>query len=536
MFGKITGLFRIRLELLLLAAAAMISTDTLPASQPLPRHAASMVASAKGRMAKVEQVKTRLMERTRKRAADDLQRELGALILAKDLDRAVSTRDLVRVVSEGEPLEQIPPGDGRYREDAANIVNSCIRKIQQIEQNYLANKQSVLADLERELSEEMVRHDRIGSIAQFLDVKAFLAQLKSPDFDLMTYKIVEQEDATEKKDIQSSANEIKVPADAIKHKHELVLQTALALGNNLLAEDAASEKGRTYFCFAENIAPDNPAIKALRRRIEQRLFLPVMPCQHDEAAFLELVASLCDGVSDDSPDLEITVKYALLMDKLDPKSRNAEPIAGLLKKSPGNAGFDAVFGFSQDIFGGSDESEDIKLQIEGAMADTIQQLIQKTEALREKHPRNEDVQSLLIDLRKIKPAVPEALPAAIPRQEITPQPKESKIPCTSCKGTGWAEEKCPQCPSQKTKDGVCQRCIGSGFVFEEVECDQCKGGGKNFFGITCKKCNGTGKVREKIPCPECQAANEAADCGICGSSGIVKRRCTDCNGTGQIEK
>ncbi|MBN1865092.1 MAG: hypothetical protein JW808_09345, partial [Victivallales bacterium] len=520
-----------------LMVAALMSPGMLSASQPLPlpRHAMNIVTYAKEKMSKIEQARSRLVKAVRKRASDDLRKEMDALILDRDLDRAVATRELARRINEGEPLEQISPDDTRYRQNTANIVNSSINRIGQIEQSYLKNRQTVLADLEKELSREMVRLDRIGSIAPSLDIKAFIALLESPDFDLLAYECIEKEESPSMPAEAKASSTGKVPpAELRTQRHELVLRTAIALGNNLLAGDIFSEKGLAYLCFAENIAPEDHTIKELRKKIEQRVFLPVMPCQFDENAFYELAAELCRTASDDSVDLGLAVKYALLLAKLDPKSRDAEPFAGLLKKSPGKADFDSVFSFSRDMFGGSEEAGDIRLKVEGASPEKITQLIVQAEALRQKYPKNDDVRNLLEELRGIKPK-------ASPAGTGTPKAdrslaQENKIACPACKGAGWIEEKCTHCKSSMTKDGVCARCVGSGFIFEEVECDECKGQGKNFFGFFCKKCQGKGKVRVKIPCPECQAAKQGPVCSHCGGSGVVRRKCPECNGTGQIEK
>lgn len=86
----------------------------------------------------------------------------------------------------------------------------------------------------------------------------------------------------------------------------------------------------------------------------------------------------------------------------------------------------------------------------------------------------------------------------------------------------------------------CKRCNGTGMEPLTFNCDKCGGRKYEQRIVDCETCNGDKIVRNEYgdprTCTTCDGAGkkiERSVCGKCGGSGIMKKPCMNCGGTGE---
>lgn len=504
------------------------ATFSLSAADEYPEQTVKILAKYKIKMKKVVQAKDKLAKMAKQTALVNLSKEMTQLTQAADLDRAIAARDLLRTLKKDGVLPEISVDDKKYRQNSVNIVKIYKKRKKQVDDYYEKNKTKIMTDLNTELDEEMVKMDKEGFIADSLTIKQLIAKTKEPGFNLATFKFAIQK-APSKKEVPKE--EKKVAKKPEVNYDELIQKTALAMGNNILSDDITSEKGMIYVCFAENLNPSDK-VPLVREKIEKGLFLPILPCSMSEEDFLGLIEKYIRKLLVDRPHHQDLLKYSVLVCHFKTDLKKDKDIGGFVTKSGQPNDIAVVLKYSKDMFGGSNEAEDIRMQIDNNDGDLIIKLRNQAQELAKKYPKNKDVKKLVTDLAAIKlPEKPQPKPVAKPA--APEEPKKDLVDCRLCVGTGQAEVDCTKC-KEKDKQ-MCDRCIGSGVVYAQGECADCKGSGKTWLGMACKKCNGKGKVRQKKDCPECEGKG-TKKCPDCGNKGFVKKECPDCQGKGKVEK
>ncbi|MBR3608278.1 MAG: hypothetical protein IKL50_00125 [Bacteroidales bacterium] len=94
--------------------------------------------------------------------------------------------------------------------------------------------------------------------------------------------------------------------------------------------------------------------------------------------------------------------------------------------------------------------------------------------------------------------------------------------------------------------------------YESYDCKRCNGSGVCPLDYPCSKCHGTKQLRELKDCPKCDGSGYEVDrfgdkskcsrcwgakkefvytpCNYCLGTGIEKRDCMGCNGTGKVNR
>jgi len=483
-----------------------------------PIQTAKLLSAYKSKLKKVDQTRKKFTKMAKQKAIVRLEKEKKRLTRAADLDRAIAARDLVRALRSSPEVPDIPEDDKKYNSGLIDAIKEYRQRTDKVADYYKENNKNIMDELVKVLKNEMVAMDRKGSISDALIIKDLLKKIQEPDFSLVNFRFAVKKASPKEK---TERKEVKKIVEKPKNKlEEKIKNTSLALGNNILAEDIQSEKGLVYVCFAESISPDNKNVAALREKIENNLFISILSCSMTEKDFQLLLQKQVKYLLKNQQDHPELLKYCALLSYLKPNVKNDKNINSFIKKSGKPNNISAILKFDKNMFGGSKEAEDIRMQIDNTNAELIAELRNQAQQLQVRYPRNKDVKKLVTNLAQIK----------IITQQAIPKKVELKI-CNTCKGTGSIEKECPVCNGKKTK--MCERCIGSGVLVSTVECPDCKGKGKNWLGMVCKKCKGKGKIRKKEPCPECHNSG-SIKCPRCKGKGTITTQCTECHGKGKI--
>ena len=108
--------------------------------------------------------------------------------------------------------------------------------------------------------------------------------------------------------------------------------------------------------------------------------------------------------------------------------------------------------------------------------------------------------------------------------------------CPTCNGDGQVVGKprrqtCEHCGGTGQTKGLitsglpsCPYCNSKGYIELKtmVQCSTCGGTGN----VNCSRCNGTGR------CSSCQGHGRDANCVLCRGTGVIRRECRDCSGSG----
>lgn len=488
-----------------------------------PENTVKILIKYKTQMVKVEQAREKLTKMAKHTAMVNLSKEMTQLTQAADLDRAIAARDLMRVLKKGENLPEISTEDKKYRQNSVNIVNTYKKRIIQVNSYLQKKKSKIIGELTTDLNDEMLEMDKDGFIAESLTIKQLLEKIKAPSFNLAKYSFAVQKEPPKKV--------VKKPAKKTVKKSEinydeLIPKTALALGNNILSDDITAEKGLIYVCFAESINARGDQVPVIRQKIEKNLFLSILPCSMSEGDFLKMLEKQIRKILAERPNHQDVLKYCALLCHFKPALKKDKEIAAFVAKSGKPNSIAPILGYSKEMFGGSTAADDIRLQIKKNDSTLVAKLLARAKQLQAKYPKNQDVTELVKDLSEIKVAV---------KAKITPTAVTATfIDCKECGGTGWVDIPCPTCKGKGAYQ-ICEKCIGSGFCYTQVECDACKGKGKNWLGIECKKCHGKGTVKVKKVCPYCKGTGKKI-CPECKNKGTVRQQCPVCKGQGKVKK
>lgn len=498
---------------------------SLSAVDEYPENTVKILAKYKIKMKKVLQAKERFIKMTKQSALTGLSKEMTFLTQTTDLDRAIAARDLLRKIKKGEELPEISVEEKKkYRPNAVNIVKNYKKKLGEAEKYLNKNKTKIIEDMNTELDEEMVKMDKKGFIADSLTIKQLLEKTKEPDFNLAAFQFAIQKTPSKKevkKEVKKVAKKPEINYDELIHK------TSLAIGNNILSDDISSEKGMKYVCLAENLNPSNK-VPMIREKIEKGLFLPILPSSMSEEEFLTFLEKCIRKILLERPHHQDVLKYCIFLCHFKPELKKDKDIAGFIAKSGKKNDIMEVLNYNKDMFGGANETEDIRMQIDKTNGKLIAKLLNQAKQLQTKYPKNKSVKELVADLSAIK--VPEEPTAAT---APATQPGKTTQDCATCNATGWVNTKCTAC--KEGEENMCERCIGSGSIFSQIECDSCKGSGKTWLGLACKKCKGKGKIKVKKVCPDCKGEGKKK-CPECQGKGFIRKKCPDCQGTGKVEK
>lgn len=478
-------------------------------------------------MKKLVQAKEKLSKMAKQTALVGLSKEMTQLTQSADLDRAIAARDLLRAIKKNKELPEVSADDTKkYRQNSVNIVNNLKKRMKQVNEYFSKNKTKIIANMTTDLDAEMVEMDNDGFIADSLTIKQLLAKTKEPEFDLASYKFAVQKTPSKKADKKAPGKVVKKPE---VNYDDLIQKTALALGNNILADDITSEKGKIYVCFAESLNPSDK-VPLVRQKIEKGLFLPILPCSLSEANYLILIEKYIKKLVVDRPHHQDLLKYSVLVCHFKPELKKDKEIAAYVAKSGKPNDIAVVLNYNKDMFGGSSDAEELRMQIDKTDGALITKLRSQANLLQAKYPKNKDVKELVAELAEIKIQEKPKTSTNPAAPETTKKQIEN---CRLCNGTGWIEIDCPKCKGGQEQP-MCERCIGSGIIYAKEECDACKGSGKAWL-MQCKKCQGTGKVRIQKACPECGGTGKKK-CPECQGTKKVRKKCPECLGTGKIEK
>jgi len=433
-----------------------------------------------------------LMADAMQKCIDDLALRKQQLIEEDKLQVAVSLKKLIKKISD----DDIFSNDDfqTFPQEIQIVCNTYLHRKKQVEQLYKDSAEKLKKKILKEVSDSGQSKSTIESLKKIFN---------SDKFDFLD---VEEILTTGKSEKISNSAEKEKTSDERSAELDEILKSAFPLANNLMASNIGKEKGKLLFLFIEKIQPDNKKIKALRRNAELKNYIPIAPTVMSEKQFIDKLEQLCSSFLNCGEQSEIARFCAALLLYLHPDSK---------LKSQINSAFDnpdihTVLHYDDNLFGGSEEAEDLKLQLSiAANKEEIKKIYKQAEKLKQKYPNNQDVQDLIEEVEKKQDIKIENIDNSKKKQNDSNLLKKNN------------EKKlitCPKC--QGKKKILCPQCIGSGISTEQEICPECHGKGKNWLGVKCKKCNGTGFVKQKMKCLNCN-----------GTGKIV---CPECNGTGEI--
>lgn len=500
------------------------TTSTAFTADELPLHTAKIMTKYKIKLKKVGNAGKKLINLARKTAVIRLKKEMEALTRAADLDKAIAARDLMRLVKKSSDIPDISEDDKKYTKNSVNIIKQYTKRLSQVDDYLQKNKTKIQEDLITDLKKEMIKMDEDGFIADSLTIKDMLKKIEDPEFSLLDFKFTIQKEASKKESPKKRTKQVVLKPKI--NPDELIRKTSLALGSNILADNIASERGLIYICFSENLKPNDKTTLAIREKIENNLFVLILPCSMSEDDFkIVLEQRVRDLLKEDKRNNAL-LKYCVMLLHLNPKLKNDKEIVAFIKKPGQPNSVSNILKFNKKTFGGTREAEDLRIQIDKTDITLIDKLLGQAKQLTSLYPKNKNVKKLLNDLLRIKAATPKPQPAA-----SKPVKAEYKD-CDECEGTGWKDQECPVCKGKKGE--MCARCIGSGVIVSTEDCKDCKGKGKTWLGTACKTCNGKGKIRKKEPCPECTGTG-TKQCSKCKGKGTLREQCKKCQGKGKVE-
>lgn len=498
------------------------------AEDELPLQTAKIISAYKINLWKSKKAKDKLIKITRLDAVKKLEKEMTFLTQMADLDRAIAARDLLNAIKKSSDVPAITPDDKKYRPDSINIIADYKKRIDQINGTYDTTKQKTMEELTTDISQEMAKMHEEGYIADSLIIKDLLEKIKAPNFELLSYKFIVRK-APPKKE-EKEVVKVKKPEKKPKfNPDELIAKTALSIGNNILSEDIKSEKGLIYVCFAEALNPQDETVMSVRERIERNVFLPILPCSMQEQGFIDLLQKRVKTLITTEKQHAQLPKYCVMLSHLKPAMRKDKAVNDFLTEKKIQNSINVVLLYNKNMFGGSKEAEDLRMQIDNTDSTVIAQLLNKARLLQNQFPQNKDIKKLIDDLSQIKVIAPVEKTATIIKPVAE---KKEMVDCDLCKGKGLSDKECPDC--KDTKEAMCPHCIGSGILVNSSECPDCKGKGKSWLGIQCRTCEGKGKIKKKEPCPDCGETGKTK-CPKCKGTKTVNQACDKCKGTGKVE-
>lgn len=495
----------------------------LNAQDQVAANTADILTKYKTRMMKLEKAKIRFARMQKRKLLAGLKSELTSLTKAADLDRAIAVRDLIRGIEKDGNIPDIADDDKNYSKNTIKYIKTYQAKVKRMDEVYLKNKNKIKDNLAEILNDEMINLHKTGAIGKSLNIKQIIEKVKMPEFDLANYNFVVKKAAPKPK--IDDKKETKKPKKPEINYDEQILKTALALGNNILSENISSEKGLVYLCFAESINPEWGQLPQIRRKIEKKSYLTIMPCSMTEEDFLSLLEKATKKLLKEKPDHQHLLKYCALLCHFKPELKKTKEIDAYIAKSGKANNVAAIMNYDKTMFGGTAQAEEIQLKIDKNKPELIVNLLDQAKKLQIRFPKNQDVNELVNELAKIKAGM---------KTVVSPDTgSDTYVKCIKCQGSGWIDTPCPLCKGKK--GSICDRCIGSGICYSQVECDTCKGKGKNWLGMTCKECQGTGKIKKKKVCPDCSGEGKKV-CPECKNKGIVRKQCPVCYGQGKVKK
>jgi hypothetical protein len=481
-------------------------------------HTARILAGYKNKLREVEKRKNSLTKKARKIVLTAVKDEMNHLTRAADLDRAVAVRDLQRTLKSSSEIPDISADDTKYNLKVVDLIKKYKNRLNKVANYHQETTAKLMKALIKILNDEMLKMDKRGSITDSLIIQNLLKKVKEPDFSLLNYKFAVKR-KTAKKELEEKKLE-KITKKSKINLDELIWGNSLALGSNILANDIKSEKGLIYICFAESLDPQNERISSVREKIQQNIFVPILPCSMPEEDFVKLLKKHIEYLFINETQHAALPKYCVMLSHLNPASKNNKKIKDFLAEKKIQNSIEIVLGYSKNMFCGTIEADDIRVQIDKTNPSLIADLLNKSRQLQKQFPKNKDVKKLVEDLSQIKVSKPKDAAKHIAK----------KVKCNVCKGTGSIEKQCQAC--KDNKNAVCGRCIGSGILVSFKNCPDCNGKGKSWLGMQCKNCKGKGKIKKKTPCLDCEGTGKTK-CKKC-KNGKISEKCNKCQGTGKI--
>jgi len=430
----------------------------------------------------------KLLADAKQHCIDQLILEKKQLVNDDKLQTAVEVKNIIKAISDNNECD---------KKDLEGLP----QKIKIIYNTYL-HRRELVNELQSESSEKLKKKilKEISEVSGVPESKINLLKklFKSADFD---YSDVE-DILTGTAGSQSSAGNSNASESDISEKMDDILNGAFPIANNLLASDLNNEKGQLLFLYIEKFQPENKKIRNLRRNAECRSYIPVVPPQISEKEFTDkLEKAVSSFLESKNKSDNAAVSSALLL-YLRPDSR----LKGKINTEFANPDIRKILHYNKDIFGGTEEAEDLKLQLSVADEKEIGKILAQAEMLKRKYPKNKDVSDLMNELKK--------------KLNIrSDKSAGDSAPIVSDGHSGGQKYMtCPKCHGEKQI--LCPQCVGSGISVEQEICPKCHGKGKNWLGQKCSECNGTGFIKRKVKCLNCN-----------GTGKIV---CPECNGTGQV--
>jgi hypothetical protein len=438
----------------------------------------------------VEKIKL-LQQQTYAEALKNLKSEKQQFIKNDKLNDALAVKKLIDEISNNEydtnSLE-------KYPDSASNIIQKFIQRIHKI--NNLKNE-SILK-LKNRLIKKIENLELNKNVRQ--QINDYLYK-KNLDFDNLCIHINEIFNSAQKQ-----AQQIKVNKEnSIRSLNEkkLIKDCTYPLANNLLAVNPKSIQGKIIFTLAESSNTDNKKISELRKNIEQKEYISIIPAKIDLKGFIA--------------NLENFIKHNMKLNEKDQFFFNCcaslillNPKTNLKSNISKNVPEKILSDFrkkSETIFAGNDKINELQLEILDADPKSLKIVLQKIDLLIQQYPNNLSLKMLRTELnQKISKLSNSEFHNKNLKQNSKIITSYREITCTKCHGK---------------KNIICPQCIGTGKCTEKITCNKCNGKGKNWLGIKCAKCNGNGYLKSKTKCLNCN-----------GSGYIL---CPKCNGTGKLK-
>jgi len=504
-----------------LLTSILLITSSVLAIPQYSKHTIRLLIQSQTKARKLDKAKEKKLTEAKQKTIEKLNKEKRVLMRSDNLDKAISTRTLLRNLQKSTTLPKLPEDKKQLNKKSIDLFNAYIKRLDLIAVMYKKSKTDIINTLIIELKREMLKMDQKERISEVLVIKQLLKKITKAEFSLVNFQFISKKTPKTKQDddIQLKEN---MQKNQIK-QDSIIRETALALGNNILSNNINNKKGFVYLGFAESLTDsDDKKMIAIREKLERKLFLPILPCNLTENNFLLLLEKHVNELLKNAPDHSNLLKYCVFLCHFNPALKKNIQIADFIKKSQQTNKIYSLLKFNQEFFGGSNEAEEILMQIGNKDTASIAQLLKEAKLLQKKYPKNKDVTRLLTKLSNIKID-----------KKIKPVVKHinQEVKCKQCDGSGKIEVLCPACKG--VKNTMCKKCIGSGVLYTKIQCDACKGKGKTWLGTICKKCKGKGQLKKKKICPEC-AGKGVKNCPQCDGKGVIQKECPKCHGTGKL--
>lgn len=505
-----------------LFATTLFLGSTLLGADEYSKSTCALLTRAQGKLNKVTKQRNKYKKTSLLKFIKSLQDQQDKLTKSANLDGAIAVRDMIARIKDGDYESTLSSEVEDPPKESKSQVTRFMKNDKKIKKYYKENKATITKDLLESLKKQFFLYKKSKSLSNAISTKDLIQIVKGEDFSLLDYKFTIKKKVKKVITKDDKVKEIKKPSQEAK-----IILNSFKIGNNILTEDATTEKGRILVYFAESLDSTNKDIKLLRHKIEKGLYITVVPCNMTEEMLRGILAEEVNtlvGYKKTNPLIQI---YCALLKYLD-KDFNFNPVvANHINKYNLNVNIKRVLKIDSNLFGGSLEADTIRMQIDTEDSVNIAKSLQNAESLGKKYPRNSDVAKLISDLKLSY--------INIKKSKI----KDSKttgirdVDCSNCNQRGWVEVDCEICKGKV--DQVCASCIGSGICYKKVNCSDCSGKGSNWLGISCKKCHGTGLIKERAKCPVCKGTGKSI-CKQCNGTKKIRTKCPKCDGSGKIKQ